>query len=143
MVLSARCTGTSGDGTGIKIVATVEFHSEQVIRMGIVVTLYQVHSQELVLPPLTKDKKRIHDEEPVASVAWRPALYVTNFREEMDDAQIRGVLSRFTKSVSGWFRFSVWYKPRCSLALKANRIHQKVLPHSIHVSGWFFLLILF
>jgi len=68
-------------------------------------TLYQVHIQESVLPPLTKDKKRIHDEEIVASVAWRSVLYVTNFREEMDDAQIRGVLSRFTKFVSGWFRF--------------------------------------
>jgi len=56
------------------IVATVEFHSEQVIRTGMVVTLYQVHIQESVLPPLTKDKKRIHDEEIVASVAWGPAL---------------------------------------------------------------------
>ena len=60
---------------------------------------------------------------PVASVAWRSALYVTNFREGVDDAQMREVLSRFTKFVSGWFRFSVWSNTRCLLALKANKIH--------------------
>jgi len=56
------------------IVATVEFNSEQVIRMGIVVTFYQVHIQESVLPPLTKEKKRIHDKEIVAIMYHHPYI---------------------------------------------------------------------
>ena len=37
---------------------------------------------------LTKDKKQIHDEGIAVSVTWRSTLYVTDFREGMDDARI-------------------------------------------------------
>ena len=57
------------------------------------VTLYQVHIQESVLPALAKDKKWIYDEETAAG--WPTG-----------DVQ-QGALSRFTKSVSDWFRFQV------------------------------------
>jgi hypothetical protein len=92
---------------------------------------------------MTKDKKRIHDGQEIAvSAAWRSTLYVTNFREGMDDVQIRELFSKVRQvasqsSFSDRFLFSVWYNPRCSLALKANQIHQKVLLHSIHVTSWY------
>jgi len=43
---------------------------------------------------LTKEKNRIPDEEIAASVTWSPTLYVTNFREGTDDAQIREMFSQ-------------------------------------------------
>ena len=55
---------------------------------------YQVPIQESVLPALTKDKKRVHGQEIVVSVAWRSTLYVTNFKEGMGDIQIREIFSK-------------------------------------------------
>jgi len=77
-----------------------------------------------------------HNEEIVVSVAWRSTLYVTNFREGMDDVQMLEMFSKVRSaasqsSFSDQFRFSVWYNARCSLPRprydQANQIYQKVL----------------
>jgi hypothetical protein len=57
-------------------------------------------------------------ESPV-SVAWKLTLYVTNFRDGMDDVQMRDTFNRVSQvasqsSFSDRFRFSVWYNPRRS-----------------------------
>ncbi|KAI0084788.1 hypothetical protein BDY19DRAFT_1077256 [Irpex rosettiformis] len=44
---------------------------------------------------LTKDKKRIHDEEVVVHLAWQSTLYVTNFPESADDEFIRTLFGKY------------------------------------------------
>lgn len=43
---------------------------------------------------LTKDKKRIQEEEIAVHLAWRSTLYVTNFPEKADDAFIRNLFAK-------------------------------------------------
>lgn len=43
---------------------------------------------------LTKDKKRIHDEEVAVHLAWQSTLYVTNFPERVDDESIRELFGK-------------------------------------------------
>ncbi|KAG5654253.1 hypothetical protein H0H81_005496 [Sphagnurus paluster] len=45
--------------------------------------------QESVPPALTKDKKRVREQEVAVHLAWKSTLYVTNFPETADDAGIR------------------------------------------------------
>ena len=58
------------------------------------VTLYQAHIQESDLPALTRDRNLILDGETATSAAWRPTLYVTNFKVGMDDVQLRKMFSK-------------------------------------------------
>ncbi|KAI0795287.1 hypothetical protein BC629DRAFT_315116 [Irpex lacteus] len=44
---------------------------------------------------LTKDKKRIHDQEISVHLAWQSTLYVTNFPESADDAFIRTLFGKY------------------------------------------------
>ena len=50
--------------------------------------------QESVPAALTKDKKRIHDEEIAVHLAWQSTLYVTNFPEHTDDKFIRDLFEK-------------------------------------------------
>lgn len=43
---------------------------------------------------LTKDKKRLHDEEISVHLAWRSTLYITNFPESADDASMRDLFGK-------------------------------------------------
>ena len=53
-----------------------------------------ISPQESVPAALTKDKKRIHDEEIAVHLAWQSTLYVTNFPEHTDDKFIRDVFEK-------------------------------------------------
>ncbi|KAL4250529.1 hypothetical protein ABKN59_002266 [Abortiporus biennis] len=44
---------------------------------------------------LTKDKKRVHDQEIAVHLAWQSTLYVTNFPEHADDAFIRDLFGKY------------------------------------------------
>lgn len=46
-------------------------------------------SKESVPAALTKDKKRLRDQEVAVHLAWKSTLYVTNFPESADDAFMR------------------------------------------------------
>lgn len=50
--------------------------------------------RESVPAALTKDKKRIHDEEVAVHLAWQSTLYVTNFPESTDDEFIRTLFGK-------------------------------------------------
>jgi hypothetical protein len=43
---------------------------------------------------LTKDKKRLQDQEISVHLAWKSTLYVTNFPESADDAFIREIFGK-------------------------------------------------
>ena len=43
---------------------------------------------------LTRDKKRIHEEEVAVHLAWQSTLYVTNFPESADDEFIRTLFGK-------------------------------------------------
>ncbi|KDN43532.1 hypothetical protein RSAG8_06121, partial [Rhizoctonia solani AG-8 WAC10335] len=53
--------------------------------------------RESVPAALTKDKKRINDTEINVNLAWKSTLYITNFLESTDDAEIRKMFSPFGK----------------------------------------------
>ncbi|KAF9077529.1 hypothetical protein BDP27DRAFT_1311204 [Rhodocollybia butyracea] len=44
---------------------------------------------------LTKDKKKISDQEIAVHLAWRSTLYVTNFSESADDSYIRNLFEKY------------------------------------------------
>jgi len=80
-------------------------------------------------------KERIHEEIAVSVDALYHHIQGRDGRRTDARGVHQGALSRFTKLVSDWFLFSVWYNPRCSLALEANQTHQNGLFHAIHVSN--------
>lgn len=49
---------------------------------------------------LTKDKKKILDQEISVHLAWRSTLYVTNFPESTDDAFIRDLFGKVSMTRS-------------------------------------------
>jgi squamous cell carcinoma antigen recognized by T-cells 3 len=51
---------------------------------------------------LTKDKKRISEQEIAVHLAWQSTLYVTNFPENATDASIREMFSKVSY-LSGYF----------------------------------------
>ncbi|KAF8707756.1 RNA recognition motif, partial [Rhizoctonia solani] len=53
--------------------------------------------RESVPAALTKDKKRLNDTEISVHLAWKSTLYITNFLESTDDAEIRKMFSPFGK----------------------------------------------
>ncbi|OCH91935.1 RNA-binding protein Prp24 [Obba rivulosa] len=59
------------------------------------VATVEFHERESVPAALTKDKKRVHDEEVAVHLAWKSTLYVTNFPEKADDAFIRELFGKY------------------------------------------------
>lgn len=58
--------------------------------------------RESVPGALTKDKKRVRDQEVGVHLAWQSTLYITNFPEVADDAYIRnlfGSVCNFSSSL--------------------------------------------
>ncbi|KAF5389233.1 hypothetical protein D9757_003432 [Collybiopsis confluens] len=51
--------------------------------------------RESVPAALTKDKKRIHDQEIAVHLAWQSTLYVTNFPESADDSYVRDLFGKY------------------------------------------------
>ncbi|KAK0464624.1 uncharacterized protein EV420DRAFT_1263469 [Desarmillaria tabescens] len=51
--------------------------------------------RECIPAALTKDKKRIHQQEIAVHLAWQSTLYITNFPESADDAYIRKLFGEF------------------------------------------------
>ncbi|KAF9527604.1 hypothetical protein CPB83DRAFT_934295 [Crepidotus variabilis] len=60
------------------LVATVEFVDRESVPAG-----------------LTKDKKRVHDQEIAVHLAWKSTMYITNFPESTDDAYIRNLFGKY------------------------------------------------
>ncbi|TRM63998.1 hypothetical protein BD626DRAFT_547754 [Schizophyllum amplum] len=60
-----------------------------------VVATVEFMQRESVPQALTKDKKRINDEEIAVNLAWKSTLYVTNFPEKTDDVEIRELFGKY------------------------------------------------
>ncbi|PCH39752.1 hypothetical protein WOLCODRAFT_136486 [Wolfiporia cocos MD-104 SS10] len=57
------------------------------------VAIVEFVDRDSVPAALTKDKKRVHEQEVAVHLAWRSTLYVTNFPESADDAYIRDLFT--------------------------------------------------
>ncbi|KAJ7645566.1 hypothetical protein DFH06DRAFT_1425383 [Mycena polygramma] len=62
---------------------------------GAIVATVEFFERDSVPPALTKDKKRIRDQEVAVHLAWKSTLYVTNFPESADDASMRELFGRY------------------------------------------------
>ncbi|EPQ51022.1 hypothetical protein GLOTRDRAFT_66218 [Gloeophyllum trabeum ATCC 11539] len=60
-----------------------------------VVATVEFSERESVPAALTKDKKRIREQEIAVNMAWQSTLYVTNFPEKADDAFIRDIFGKY------------------------------------------------
>ncbi|TFK27991.1 RNA-binding protein Prp24 [Coprinopsis marcescibilis] len=59
------------------------------------VALVEFYERDSVPAALTKDKKKLHDQEIAVHLAWKSTLYVTNFPEFADDAYIRNMFGPY------------------------------------------------
>ncbi|KAJ6512063.1 hypothetical protein C8R47DRAFT_1033985 [Mycena vitilis] len=62
---------------------------------GAIVATVEFFERDSVPPALTKDKKKIRDQEVAVHLAWKSTLYVTNFPESADDASMRELFGRY------------------------------------------------
>ncbi|CAL1712564.1 unnamed protein product [Somion occarium] len=62
---------------------------------NLAVATVEFMDRESVPAALTKDKKRIHDQEIAVHLGWKSTLYVTNFPESADDAFIRDLFGKY------------------------------------------------
>ncbi|KAF7346103.1 ATP-dependent DNA helicase PIF1 [Mycena sanguinolenta] len=62
---------------------------------GAVVATVEFFERDSVPAALTKDKKRLRDQEVAVHLAWKSTLYVTNFPESADDASMRELFGRY------------------------------------------------
>jgi RNA recognition motif-containing protein len=94
--------------------------------------------QDSVPAGLTKDKKRLRDQEVAVHLAWKSTLYVTNFPESADDASMRELFGK-VRSFSHKYSFiessAVWHPVRRSLAQQKVQKHETVLLCAIHLAG--------
>ncbi|KAK0201693.1 hypothetical protein DFS33DRAFT_1375245 [Desarmillaria ectypa] len=51
--------------------------------------------RDCIAAALTKDKRRIHEQEIAVHLAWQSTLYIANFPESADDAYIRNIFGEF------------------------------------------------
>jgi len=80
------------------LVATVEFTDRVRDLLHSIATILTFH-QDSVPSALTKDKKRLFDQEISVHLAWKSTLYVANFPESADDSYIRNLLGKVRLSV--------------------------------------------
>lgn len=83
------------------IVATVEFF-DRVSLDGHITPLEQVYLsvlQDSVPAALTKDKKRVKDQEVAVHLAWKSTMYITNFPESTDDDAIRELFGQVSSKI--------------------------------------------
>ncbi|KAJ6619546.1 hypothetical protein B0H10DRAFT_2367855 [Mycena sp. CBHHK59/15] len=62
---------------------------------GAIVATVEFFERDSVPAALTKDKKRLRDQEVAVHLAWKSTLYVTNFPESADDASMRELFSKY------------------------------------------------
>ncbi|KAJ6584742.1 hypothetical protein B0H19DRAFT_1319016 [Mycena capillaripes] len=62
---------------------------------GAIVATVEFFERDNVPAALTKDKKRLRDQEIAVHLAWKSTLYVTNFPESADDASMRELFGRY------------------------------------------------
>ncbi|KAF8208710.1 hypothetical protein K438DRAFT_1812755 [Mycena galopus ATCC 62051] len=62
---------------------------------GAIVATVEFFERDSVPAGLTKDKKRLRDQEIAVHLAWKSTLYVTNFPENADDASMRELFGRY------------------------------------------------
>ncbi|KAG5646531.1 hypothetical protein DXG03_003298 [Asterophora parasitica] len=60
-----------------------------------IVATVEFFERDSISAALTKDKKKVRNEEVAVHLAWKSTLYVTNFPESADDAVIRGLFGRY------------------------------------------------
>ncbi|KAA1469781.1 hypothetical protein DENSPDRAFT_835444 [Dentipellis sp. KUC8613] len=60
-----------------------------------VVATVEFMERDSVPAALTKDKKRVHEQEIAVHLAWQSTLYVTNFPEKADDAFVRNLFGKY------------------------------------------------
>lgn len=102
--------------------------------------IHAEHIQDCVPAALTKDKKRIHEQEIAVHLAWKSTLYVTNFPESADDAFMRNLFGKVSLFLAPSIFISsspclVWNHIRCSLAQQEVQEHKTILLHSIYLTG--------
>ena len=73
--------------------ATVEFTDRVRELLHFTAKILTFH-QDSVPSALTKDKKRLFDQEISVHLAWKSTLYVANFPESADDSYIRNLLEK-------------------------------------------------
>ncbi|KAF9468618.1 hypothetical protein BDZ94DRAFT_1279703 [Collybia nuda] len=59
------------------------------------VATVEFFERDSIPPALTKDKKRVRDQEVAVHLAWKSTLYVTNFPESADDVFIRDLFGKY------------------------------------------------
>ncbi|KAG6897556.1 hypothetical protein C0992_000339 [Termitomyces sp. T32_za158] len=59
------------------------------------VATVEFFDRDSVLAALTKDKKKLRDQEVAVHLAWKSTLYVTNFPESADDSVIRDLFGQY------------------------------------------------
>jgi hypothetical protein len=73
------------------------------------------------------------------SVAWESTLYVTNFRDGMDDAEMRGIFEKVCIHISlpslDANLSAVWNYSRRPMAFQAHKDYSSVLLCSIYNAG--------
>ncbi|KAF8895465.1 hypothetical protein BD779DRAFT_1619135 [Infundibulicybe gibba] len=62
---------------------------------GAVVATVEFFERDSIPAALTKDKKRLHDQEVAVHLAWKSTLYVTNFPESTDDTFMRDLFGKY------------------------------------------------
>ncbi|KAK7048174.1 ATP-dependent DNA helicase PIF1 [Favolaschia claudopus] len=62
---------------------------------GAIVATVEFFERDSVPAALTKDKKRIREQEVAVHLAWKSTLYVTNFPESADDKTVRELFGRY------------------------------------------------
>ncbi|KAJ7714178.1 hypothetical protein B0H16DRAFT_1808225, partial [Mycena metata] len=62
---------------------------------GAIVATVEFFERDSVPGALTKDKKRLRDQEIAVHLAWKSTLYVTNFPESADDASMRELFGQY------------------------------------------------
>ncbi|KAH6912804.1 RNA-binding protein Prp24 [Coprinopsis sp. MPI-PUGE-AT-0042] len=113
-----------------------------------IVALVEFYERDSVPGALTKDKKRVQDQEISVHLAWKSTLYVTNFPETADDAFIRELFATYgtlfdvrwpSKKFKNTRRFCYVQFTSPDAALQALELHGKELepnlPLNVYVSN--------
>ncbi|KAF8916956.1 hypothetical protein CPB85DRAFT_230169 [Mucidula mucida] len=114
---------------------------------GFVATV-EFMDRDSVPQALTKDKKRIHNQEIAVHLAWSSTLYVTNFPEHADDSYIRNMFNKYgvifdvrwpSKKFKNSRRFCYVQYTSPASAQQALELHEKELeagfPLSVLISN--------
>ncbi|KZP31530.1 hypothetical protein FIBSPDRAFT_776202 [Athelia psychrophila] len=115
---------------------------------GSLVATVEFFERESIPAALTKDKKRLRDEEIAVHLAWKSTLYVTNFPESADDTVVRELFGAYglifdvrwpSKKFNNTRRFCYVQYTAPASAEKALELHQRELepnrPISVLISN--------